>query len=179
MRRQRQAAPLGHRPTQPRRQPDHVAGILFPLGANGFAFHELPEARDVLLKLPVHDVRAVQAEIPQRLRRVIGIVERRQDRTGVELRGHDRRRWQDPVVVRVPEDELAGGDALAADPGNRRLRDAVVKSERLVIAVGTISALHGPGQLNDAACRVFDDVRCAWHTLSSSAAEAAWMRTTA
>jgi len=52
-------------------------------------------------------------------------------------------------VVLIPEDELAGGYAVAGDAGNRWLRDAVVKPERLLIAVGSASSLHAAGQFGD------------------------------
>src|SRR5258708_4414297 len=57
-------------------------------------------------------------------------------------------------MVLVPEDELARGDAVAGDSGNRGLCDAVVESERLVIALGSVTALHAAGHLDDAASRV-------------------------
>ena len=135
-------------------QPDHVARIFLPRDADGFALHELPEPRDVLLKLPIDDVGTVEAEIAQSRVSMIGIVEGGQDPVSINLRRHDRRRWHDPVVIRVPEDELAGGNAFAADSGDRRLRDAVVKAERLVIAVGPVSALHRAGEFDDASCRL-------------------------
>ena len=121
------------------------------------SLQELPEAGDILLQLPIDDVRSVDAEVAQPLGRMIRVVERGQQPAGVELRRHDRRRWHDPVVVRVTQDELARGNALAADPGNRRLRDAVVKPERLVVALGAVAALHAAGQLDDTAARLGDE----------------------
>ena len=50
-----------------RRQPDHVAGVFRARAPDGFAFHELPEPRDILLELAVDDVGAVDAEIAQPL----------------------------------------------------------------------------------------------------------------
>ena len=85
---------------------------------------------------------------------MIGIVEGGQDPLGINPGRHGRRRWHDPVVVRVPEDELAGGNAFTADAGDRRLCDAVVKPERLMIPVGPVAALHRAGELGHATCRL-------------------------
>ena len=41
--------------------------------------------------------------------------------------------------------------------GNRRLRDAVVKPERLVVALRAVAALHTARQLDDAAGRQGDE----------------------
>jgi hypothetical protein len=49
---------------------------------------------------------------------VIGILNRREQPVGVEACRDDRRRWDDSVVVRVPEDELACRDTFAADSGD-------------------------------------------------------------
>ena len=49
------------------------------------------------------------------------------------------------------------GTPSPRDSGNRRLRDTVVKPERLVIALGSVSGLHATGQLDDAACRVDEE----------------------
>src|SRR5258706_303349 len=57
------------------------------------------------------------------------------------------------VVIRLAENKLAGGTALATDARNRRLRDAVVNPERLAVPVGTVTALHVAWQLDDAARR--------------------------
>ncbi len=77
--RQNQRRPARPSSDASRRQPDHVTDVLRALGSNGFAFHELPEPCDVLLELSIHDVGAVDAEISQLQRCVIGIGQRRQD----------------------------------------------------------------------------------------------------
>ena len=51
-------------------------------------------------------------------------------------------------MVQVPEDELAGRYAVAVSAGDRRLRDAVMKPERLVIV---------SGRMPRAGCPVFVD----------------------
>jgi len=86
----------------------------------------------------------------------MGIVEQRQQPLGVELRGHHRSRRHDPVVVQVTEDELARRNTLAADPGNRRLRDTVMKPERLVVARGAVAALPAADQFGHALARRAD-----------------------
>ena len=57
-------------------------------------------------------------------------------------------------MIRVAKDEFAGRYALAADARNCRLRDPVVKPERLVVAIGTMTALHAVWKLDDSAGRV-------------------------
>ena len=153
-RRQRQRRAARPAPDAAGRQPDHVGRIFLPLDANRFALHELPEPDDVLLKLPIDDVGTVQAEIVQPRVSMIGIVEGGQHPVGINLGRHGRRRWHDPVVVRVPEDELAGGNAFTADAGDGRLCDAVVKAKRFMIPVGPVAALHRAGELGHATCRL-------------------------
>ena len=83
---------------------------------------------------------------------MIGIVERGQERASASSSaGTTGVGGTIAVVIRVPEDELAGGNAVAADAGDRRLCDAVVKPERLVIAVRPVAALHAAGELGHAA----------------------------
>ena len=117
--------------------------------ANGFVPHEPPESRHVLLQLPINDIRAMAPQIAPAPRLLIRILQRRQPRPVIEV-GGDGGRWrQIAVVILVTEDELARRHAGAGDPGNRRLGDAVVKPERLVIAVGTVAALHVARPLDD------------------------------
>ena len=67
VRSQHQRRPAGPSSDASRRQPDHVIRVLRARAPDGFAFHELPEPRDILLELAVHDVGAVDAQIAQSL----------------------------------------------------------------------------------------------------------------
>ena len=89
-----------------------------PVARIASRFMNCQNAGDVLLQLPVDDERSVDAEVAHARGRVIGIVERWQSALGVEIGRHDRRWRHDAVVIRVPEDELAGGHSIAADAGN-------------------------------------------------------------
>ena len=157
VRRERQRRAARPAPDQARRQPYHALRVRLFSAAQGLLLHELPEAGDLLLKLAIDHVRSVHAEVPQPLGRMMRVRERRKQPAAIELRRHDGCRRHDPVVIGVTQDELPRGNALAADSGNRRLRDAVVKPKRLVVALRAVAALHTAFQLDDAAARQGDE----------------------
>jgi hypothetical protein len=118
---------LGGEPDRPRRDVSRAT-------PRCLVAHEPPESGDILLKLAVDDIGAVPAEIREIGRQMVRVLERWQHAGRVECPRDHGATGDEPVVIQVSEDELAGRYTGPFEAVDLRLRDAVMEPERLVIS---------------------------------------------
>ena len=138
-----------------RGEPDGARSVHYA-ATSRFSRHEMPERGDVLVQLPIREVGSVLPQIAQLFGDVVRVRQPRQHGVGIErTRNHWRRRHQ-PIVILVPENELAGRHTVIAEARDRRLRDAVMESKMFCVRLGSVALLRAAGNLGDAGAGVQD-----------------------
>ena len=123
-------------------QEHRVGGIRPAPEPLGVPQHQSPETGHVLLELAVDEVAPVTSEIAIGTGWMMRVPVFGKEVLRIVLRCGQGTGSHEAVVVRVAEDELAGGGVLAAEALHLRLRDPVAEAEGLLLVFRPIALLR-------------------------------------